>query len=209
MSPTRKSPRITLSPAWALLLLFPAALAAGWLVGGLPVPVTTPSASTPEVLAGPGQAPVVAVVPAGRSGPASLFGSPSRSEPDAAREEPSSWTTLPDAIAQSERNGKPILIDFNAEWCGPCRRMKQEVFDGGALGRAVQVAVIPVSIVDRQAEDGSNPPEVESLQRRYQVNAFPTLVVFSPKTGRSLQTRGYGGPERTAAWIAQAAKSVR
>ena len=69
--------------------------------------------------------------------------------------------------------------------------------------------MIPVSIVDQRRETGSNPPEIEDLQQRYAVKAFPTLVVFSPATGRMVTTRGFGDADQTLAWITQAARSVR
>ena len=65
--------------------------------------------------------------------------------------------------------------------------------------------MIPVSIVDRTRENGENPADIEDLQRRYDVDAFPTLIVFSPRSGKTEKTRGFGGPERTVAWILQAA----
>lgn len=84
----------------------------------------------------------------------------------------SQWTSFENAMAESQRNGKPVMIDFNADRCPPCRRMKKEVFQDGAHAAAVQNAVIPVSVVDRAREDGQPPPAIEDLQRRYQVDAF-------------------------------------
>lgn len=136
-----------------------------------------------------------------------------RVSPGPAQEAPrpilSSWTSFDNAVAESRRNGKPVLIDFNADWCPPCQAMKREVFDDRRRGEAVQIAVIPVSIVDRAREQGRNPRDVEDLQQQYQVDAFPTLILFSPATGRMIRTKGYGGADRTVAWITVGAKSVR
>jgi thiol:disulfide interchange protein len=121
----------------------------------------------------------------------------------------SSWTTYDAAVAESRENGKPVMLDFNADWCPPCQMLKRQVFEDGALGRAVQTAVIPVSVVDRRREDGENSRQIDDLQRRYAIDAFPTLVVFSPATGRSVSMRGFAGADRTLDWIRQAADQVR
>ena len=130
-------------------------------------------------------------------------------KPDQPRPEYSQWTSLSTAIEESRRNGKPILLDFNADWCPPCQAMKRQVFEDGEGAQVVQTAVIPVSIVDRVREEGRNPDEISELQRRYDIDAFPTLVVFSPTTGRMMKSRGFGGAEATVQWIAQAAQSVK
>ena len=214
----------SVSPWWALVLI-PVALGAGRLIGGLPVAPKPDTASTaarpvappsPVALREPDRAFTHGGAPGtptettpGSSGSAPQPVTSRAPEPQVAADGPVHWRSLTDAIDESRRTGKPVLLDFNADWCGPCQAMKHEMFESSSHARAIESAVLPVTIVDRQREMGANPADLEALQRKFQINAFPTLVVLCPATGKAARQEGYGGADMTEAWITQAAQAVR
>lgn len=61
---------------------------------------------------------------------------------------------------------QPVLVDFWAPWCGPCRQVSPMVEQ---LGRAYKgrLRVVKVNVDD-------NP----KLSRQYQVSSIPTLMIF-------------------------------
>jgi protein disulfide-isomerase len=210
------SPReISISPAWLLLLLIPVGLFVGHLVAQAPVPAKVTDQTTSAATAAPASP---SATQAASRAVAQTSAAEAPTERPAAGDKPeqpdskpyvSEWTTLESAMAESDRTGKPILIDFNADWCEPCQAMKHGVFEDAARAQLVQTAVIPVSIVDRSHEDGQNPPEIVNLQHHFGVHSFPTLVVFLPSTGKVARVEGFGDAERTLAWITGTAQSVR
>lgn len=112
-----------------------------------------------------------------------------------------SWRSAQEAVAVSARERKAILYDFNAEWCGPCHRLEEAVFADPESARFINRSFVPVSVVDRQQEDGHNPPLTEELQKKYAISAFPTLVLVS-SDGRLLgKLEGFPGSERVMEFL--------
>jgi len=118
------------------------------------------------------------------------------------------WRPISGSESMARVTGRPILYDFTADWCPPCRLMKREVFADPEQARKISMLYVPVRVLDRAREDGHNPPEVDELQMRYRIDAFPTLVVVS--AGNAPQVfSGYPGKAQTIAWLERAAGKAR
>ena len=103
------------------------------------------------------------------------------------------WRPLAVAETEALAAKRPILYDFSAAWCGPCQTMEAEVFRNEAGAKRINDQMIATRVVDRSREDGHNPPEIDALQRRFEVSAFPTLVLYDPRTKKHQSIVGYPG----------------
>jgi thioredoxin 1 len=84
--------------------------------------------------------------------------------------------------AEVLRSDVPVLVDFWAEWCGPCLRVAP-VLEEIADELAGQVKIVKVDI-------DANP----NSMREYQVLSIPTLTVF--KGGQVVRSVSGAHPKR-------------
>jgi len=68
--------------------------------------------------------------------------------------------------AEVLKSDKPVLVDFWAEWCAPCRMM------------APAVEAIAAEYADRAKVGKLNVDENQSSAGRYNIRGIPTLLLF-------------------------------
>ena len=75
---------------------------------------------------------------------------------------------LTDTTFDEEVNGSelPVVVDFWAEWCGPCR-MVAPVLEQIAIENSGKLRMAKVNVDD-----------APSVARRYDIMSIPTLIVF-------------------------------
>lgn len=83
---------------------------------------------------------------------------------------------------------EPVLVDFWAEWCGPCKTMLPIVEEiAGEMGEKIKV-------VKMNIEDAPETPT------KYGLRGVPTLMLF--KEGKVVDTRVGGMPKtQLSEWL--------
>ena len=104
------------------------------------------------------------------------------------------WTPYSEeALAEAQAAGKPVLMDFYADWCIPCLELDRVTFTDRRVIRATyDFARIKVDLTHYDS------PEAEALRERFDVAGVPTLV-FLGKNGKEVRKArvvGFMGPDQ-------------
>ena len=93
-----------------------------------------------------------------------------------------------EAVKKAKRAGKPLVVDFWAEWCGWCHRLDRTTYaDPAVIGRAQEFVAVKVNT------EGSR-RELE-VCARYRVGArLPVILFLSPQGRQLFRINGYQGP---------------
>jgi thiol-disulfide isomerase/thioredoxin len=93
------------------------------------------------------------------------------------------WMTdLDEAKKLALQTGKPLMYDFTAKWCGPCRRMEQVFWPKPEVVKMSKQFVCVKVDFDRE----------KSFAGKYGINAIPNVVFTDPWGRGLLGQKGFG-----------------
>lgn len=76
---------------------------------------------------------------------------------------------------QAIKSGKPILIDFFADWCAACKELESETFSDPR----VQVLASNFILIKFDATNDS--PELTELKKQFSIQGLPTIIFYNKK----------------------------
>ncbi len=101
------------------------------------------------------------------------------------------------AVLQSRATGKPLLIDFFAEWCAACKELDVHTWTDPVVAKEVADRFVPLKI-DATEETAEN----DELQKKYQVPGLPTVLMMACRDERPPECAIPGeGPARVTGFL--------
>lgn len=119
------------------------------------------------------------------------------------------WRPMISAPRAASATAIPVLYDFTAAWCPPCRRLDAEGWNDITIARRVNIEFVPVRVMDRQREDGKNIPAIDALQRKYRITSFPTLIAADASGSELARMEGYAGKDRLETFLNEVRKKTK
>jgi thiol:disulfide interchange protein DsbD len=93
---------------------------------------------------------------------------------------------------EAKRTGKPLLLDFYADWCISCKEMEIKTFQNAAVAKKMQDFILV------QADVTRNTAEHQALLKQYGLFGPPGILLFNPAGEEQTNQRvvGFMPPDR-------------
>jgi len=106
--------------------------------------------------------------------------------------QPIKWESIQAFTGVGHRapGGRPVLIDFAAEWCIPCREMDHTTYvDGGVVREADRFRMVRADLTEEN-------DHTSAVVARYAVRGVPTVILLAPDGQEEQRFVGYVGPQQ-------------
>lgn len=114
------------------------------------------------------------------------------------------WASYSDArFAAARDDGRPVLIDFEADWCLPCRKMDRTTF------RDDVVVEVAESFVMLKADVTEQDADADALMRQFEVPGVPTYVLIDGTGREHRRFTGFVDSDAMAAAMRETAESAQ
>jgi thiol:disulfide interchange protein len=108
------------------------------------------------------------------------------SKASAPGEERIAWAASYDqAVAQAKQQGKPLMVDVMADWCGVCKKLDTQIWTREDVAKVSQGFV--AAKVDGDKQPG--------LRSRLTVSGYPTTLFLTAEGKELGRVRGLVAPE--------------
>jgi thiol:disulfide interchange protein DsbD len=97
----------------------------------------------------------------------------------------------PAAVADARAAGRPLLVDFRASWCLPCKEFELKVFSRPDVAEALQRYTL--LRVDLTHEDDD--PALPLIKKKYGADTLPAIRLVAPDGSILAKTDELMGPE--------------
>jgi len=106
----------------------------------------------------------------------------------------------PAAVAAARGAGRPLLVDFAASWCIPCREFEVKVFSRPEVAAAMQRFTLLRVDLSREDED----PALGAIKLKYGADTLPAIRILAADGRLVARTDELVPPERFLQLLSQA-----